>query len=140
MTKKESVWLLIRAAGVYFGYLMIVSIFSVIILLPSLIFAPPDLRKTQNTNSEIPVTQVPVTPINGTMPGEVQPKSAADEADENAASENVKNFLWNLVLSIIYGAVAFYLLRDGRLFYFLLMKEESAETKQAEPEVTTLNL
>lgn len=140
MTKKELVWLLIRAAGVYFGYLTIVSILSVITLLPALIFAPPDLRTAQNTNSGIPVTEIPASyNINGAIPGDAQPKVGAEQTDETA-SENVKNFLWNLVLSIIYGAVAFYLLRDGRLFYFLLMKEESAETKQAEPEVTTLNL
>ncbi len=137
MTKKESVWLIIRLAGVYFGYLMIISLFGVIALSPSVIFAPPDLKTAQKPTAEIPASEIQPIPygVNQTFPNDsVQTKSG------EAVSENVKNFLWYLFLSFIYGAVGFYLLRDGRLFYILLIKEDSIRTKESEPEVTTLNL
>ncbi len=140
MTKKELVWLLIRAAGVYFGYLMIVSIFSVVVLAPSLIFAPTDLKTAQRPNSEIPVTEVQPYNTSGIPGDNIQPRVNTGQTDDEAVSENVKNFLWSLFLGFIYGAIGFYLLRDGRLFYFLLIKEELTEARQAEPEVTTLNL
>lgn len=140
MTKRELVWLLIRLIGVYFGYLAIISLLSVIALLPALIFTPPDLKTTQKSNGEMPVSSVPLpSNIDETFPNNRQTRSSVADADETA-SENVKNFLWFLLLSFIYGAAGFYLLRDGRLFYVLLMREDSLKTKETEPEVTTLNL
>jgi hypothetical protein len=139
MTKRELVWLIIRLVGVYFGYLTIVSLFSVIWLLPALIFTPPDIKTTQKPGAEMPVQGAP-TGINEALPNSNRQTGNAAVNTEETASENVKNFLWNLLSSFIYGAVGFYLLRDGRLFFVLLMREDLPETKESEPEVTTLNL
>lgn len=143
MTKKESVWLIIKLVGVYFGYLTIISLFSIIALLPALLFAPPELKTGQRSNAEMPVTGVQPTPFNGSegFPNEtVQSKNNPKNTDDTTASESVENFLWFILLTTIYGTVGFYLLYDGRLFYALLMREEFIKTKQTEPEVTTLNL
>lgn len=143
MTKKELIWLIIRLSGVYFGYLAVVSLFSVIFLLPGLIFAPPELKTTQKTETEIPVTGVQPTPfnLNESFPSEnSQTKNSAANAGDKTDSEAVKKFLWYILLTAVYGAVSFYLLRDGRLFFWFLVREEVIKVKEPEPEVTTLNL
>lgn len=139
MTKRELVWLIIRFVGVYFGYLTIVSLFSVIALFPSVIFTPPDIKTTQKPGAQTPAS-VPPTGINEAFPNDNRQTGSTAVNTDEAASENVKDFLWSLLLSFIYGAVGFYLLRDGRLFYVLLMKEDLMRSKESEPEVTTLNL
>lgn len=91
----------------------------------------------------MPVTGVQPTPFNmneGFPNDAVQSKNDPKNTDDTAASETVENFLWFILLTIIYGVVGFYLLRDGRLFYALLMREELLTTREAEPQVTTLNL
>ena len=50
------------------------------------------------------------------------------------------SFLGELLLALIYGAIGFYFLRDGRLLFAVLMREDSEKKKKSEPEVTTLNL
>lgn len=141
MTKKEVVWLLIRMFGVYFAYLAIVSLFAVFAVLPSLIFTPV-INSPANANTQIPATKVQPVPFNGSsdLPNEPVPDTTSASVEPKENSEAVKTFLWYILLTFIYGAVGWYLLRDGRLFYFLLMREEVIKKSEPEPEVTSLNL
>jgi hypothetical protein len=141
MNKKEIVWLIIRLIGLYFAYLSIVSLFSVIGAAPALVFMPPALDEASNANTAVTNTRVQTLPYNvnpmGGPPPQTNTETAAGDKDR---SEIVKTFLWYIFVTAIYGAVGWYLLRDGRLFYALLMREDLIKKREADPEVTTLNL
>ena len=140
MIKKEVVWLIIRLIGLYFAYLTIISLFGLIGSTPSLIFMPPPLDSAPNSSPATSNTRIQTIPYDPNPTVEPLPKTNADRGNDKDRSETVKLFLWYILLTIVYGAIGFYLLRDGRLFYALLMREESIRTKEVEPEVTTLNL
>lgn len=141
MNKKEIVWLIIRLIGLYFAYLSIVSLFSVIGTAPSLIFMPPALNSASNANTAVANTRVQTLPYNVNPIGGPSPQTNSETAaSDNNRSEIIKIFLWYIFLTAIYGAVGWYLLRDGRLFYAFLMREDLIKKREAEPEVTTLNL
>lgn len=141
MNKKELVWLITRLTGTYFAYLTIVSLFTVIGAVPALIFMPPELESAPNANTTVANTRVQALPFNANPMGESSPPTKTETAQtDKESSETVKLFLWYIFLTAIYGAVGWYLLRDGRLFYLLLMREDSIRKKETEPEVTTLNL
>lgn len=142
MNKKEIVWLIIRVIGLYFAYLTLVSLFSLVGSAPALIFMPPALDAASNANTVVANTRVQTLPFNTNPIGEQPPPQIKTEAaaSDKDRSEIIKTFLWYIFLTAIYGAVGWYLLRDGRLFYALLMREDLIEKREAEPEVTTLNL
>ena len=141
MNKKEIVWLIIRLIGLYFAYLTIVSLLSVISAAPALIFMPPGLDTASNANTAVANTRVQTLPYNTNPIGEFPPQTKTETAaTDKDRSEIVKTFLWYIFLTAIYGAVGWYLLRDGRLFYALLIREDLTKKREAEPEVTTLNL
>jgi hypothetical protein len=50
------------------------------------------------------------------------------------------SFLGGLFLALIYGGLGFYFLRDGRVLFALLMREDSDKPDKKESEVTSLNL
>lgn len=131
---------MIRLAGVYCAFLAVVTFFSMIGSGWGVIFAPPKLDvPNANANRAVPF------PAGQTAPFDANTNSAAP-ADDNLTPEDaarrqaVIDWLWLVLLTFIYGGTAFYLLRDGRLFYALLMREDPLKTKEPEPEVTTLNL
>ncbi len=141
MIKSEVVWLIIRLIGLYFAYLTIISLVGLIGSAPALIFMPPALDSAPSSNTAIPNTRIQPAPYNVNPAVEPLSKNNAQTAaNDKDRSETVKIFLWYILLTAIYGVVGWYLLRDGRLFYALLMREEVIKTSKAEPEVTTLNL
>jgi hypothetical protein len=141
MIKSEVVWLIIRLIGLYFAYLTIISLFGLIGSAPALIFMPPALGSVPNSNTAIPNTRIQALPYNANPIAEPLSKNNAETTrNDKDQSENVKIFLWYILLTAVYGVVGWYLLRDGKLFYALLMREELIKTSKAESEVTTLNL
>lgn len=149
MTKREVVWLLIRLAGVFFAYLTVVTLFTVVTSGWGTIFAPPKIdAPTANGNraSAMPGIQ-PATPYDpgfGANPNQIAtPAPAVAEPvkpEDKAKREAVMTVLGGILLVLIYGGLSFYFLRDGRILYMLLMREDSDKPKNSEPEVTTLNL
>src|SRR5207253_1462959 len=85
----------------------------------------------------------PISPngnYNATETAENKEKSG-DSITDKFKGENVTTFAWFLLLTAIYGAAAWYLLRDGRLLYGMLNREKPDESlKGKEAEVTSLNL
>ena len=149
MNKYQVVWLIIRLAGVYFAYLTLVTFLGLVGSIPAL-FTLPKIDSTSPKNANIstapqnPTLRVqPVTPninANSSETTENGGKSAEGITDK-FKGDNVKTFAWFLVLTAIYGAAAWYLLRDGRILYAVLNREEpQGLTKEKEAEVTTLNL
>lgn len=145
MTKRELIWLLIRLAGVYFAYLALITLFTVITSGWSVIFAPPKLDVPE-ANGNRPATTIPgivqPAPFDPNNPAAVPaPNSAQPEkAGDKARREGVMKIVGGLILALIYGGLGFYFLRDGRILFALLMREDDEKKKPSEPEVTTLNL
>lgn len=147
MNKYQAIWLLIRLAGVYFAYLALIAFFGLVGSVPALFTLPKIDADNKNANVAVntnPTLRVqPISPnINYNAPEAVENNGKpADSITDKFKGENVKDFLWFLVLTAIYGAAAWYLLRDGRILYGVLNREEPhGLVKEKEAEVTSLNL
>jgi hypothetical protein len=153
MNKHQVVWLIVRLAGVYFAYLALISLFGLIGAVPALFTLPKIDAGPKNANVSTapnPTIRVqPIPPIDNYNANFNAPEGAAASGDatknealtEKFTGENVKTFVWFLALTALYGAAAWYLLRDGRLLYEVLGREEPHDlAREREAEVTTLNL
>jgi len=149
MNKYQVIWLIIRLVGVYFAYLTLVTFLGLVGSIPAL-FTLPKIDATSPKSANVstmpqnPTLRVqPVSPnINSNVPDGMENKEKAEEGiTDKFKGENVKTFAWFLVLTAIYGAAAWYLLRDGRILYAALNREEPhGLEKEKAAEVTTLNL
>ncbi len=147
MNKSQVIWLIIRLFGVYLAYLALFSFFSLVGSIPAL-FTLPKLdapNKNANVSSPMPMRPTQISPNGfGVNEDPTQPKTE-DKNEESITAkfkgENVTNFLWFLIVTALYGALAWYLLRDGRILFAVLNRErDDGPTIEREPEVTTLNL
>lgn len=129
------------------SYLTLLSFLSLLGSVPAL-FTLPKLdvnNKNANvpTNSNPPIRVSPVSPDGNfkTNENHVNDKSDEDSITAKFTGENVKNFAWFLFLTAVYGIASWYLLRDGRILFEVLNREEPhGLEREKEPEVTTLNL
>lgn len=136
MNKREIVWLIVRLIGVYFAYLAVVSVFTVV----GSISAFYSLN-AESAKPEIDVT-TKVAPA-GIPPGRVEnepkPSVKNDPLAEKAKSEAFKLLLLNILLTGLYGGVGFYLITKGSLLFNLLDREDAAH-RSKESSVTTIKL
>ena len=145
MNKYQVIWLIIRLAGVYFAFLTLVTFLGLLGSIPALFTLPKIDAGSKNTNINAPQNPTlrvqPITPnINGGAPDGAENKPGESVTDK-FKGDNVTNFLWFLMMTAVYGAAAWYLLRDGRILYAVLNREEPhGIVKEKEAEVTTLNL
>lgn len=147
MNKYQVIWLLIRLAGVYFAYLALIAFFGLVGSIPALFTLPKIDADNKNANVAVntnPTLRVqPISPnINYNAPEAVENSGKPEDSiTAKFRGENVKDFLWFLVLTAIYGAAAWYLLKDGRILYGVLNREEPhGLVREKEAEVTSLNL
>jgi hypothetical protein len=148
MNKQQVVWLIVRMVGVYFAYLTLVSMLGLVGAIPALFTLPKIDANPKNANVSVnsnPTFRVqPISPNEsyGTNQNiENTDKPNEDSITTKFKGENVKNFAWFLVLTAFYGAAAWYLLRDGRILFDALIREEpDSANREKSPEVTTLNL
>ena len=127
MNKREVVWLIVKLIGTYFFYLAFVSLFSLISSVSALYSLSSEPTSAAKTDTNISVS--PITAPDG-FPTR-QPNSAVkniekpvmDAASKKIRDEAVKDILWYVFLTAFYGAIAFYLIRDGRLLFALLSRE-----------------
>jgi hypothetical protein len=148
MNKYQVVWLIIRLVGVYFAYLALITFFGLVGSIPALFTLPKiDAVNPKNANvstmPQNPTFRVqPVSPnLNANVPDGAGNEKTDEGITDKFKGENFKTFAWFLVLTAIYGAAAWYFLRDGRVLYAVLNREEpDASIKEKEAEVTTLNL
>lgn len=153
MTKKQVVWLIIKLVGVCFIYSTIIA---VLVLIGSIyayiqIPAPPRFGKTENSSVNVQ-TISPGFP-NPTQNNPATTKPEVETPVEKAKNDALKELLWNLFLTVIYGALGWYLIRDGRFFFAILNREEPFDasgkpvesdsfplSRKKENVVTSLNL
>ena len=147
MNKYQVVWLIIRLAGVYFAYLTLAAFFGLLGAVPALFTLPKIDTEKKNANIAVntnPTYRVqPISPNannNGNEAADPNQKTE-DSITAKFKGDNVTNFLWFLILTALYGAAAWYLLKDGRILYGVLSREEpQGLKKEKEAEVTSLNL
>lgn len=149
MNKYQVVWLLIRLAGVYFAYLTLLTFLGLVGSIPALFTLPKIDVNSKNANVAVnsnPAFKVqPISP-NGNYGAPETVETSKEKTDENITDkfkgDNVKNFVWFLFFTAIYGAAAWYLLKDGKILYDVLNREAPDKSlKQGkEAEVTSLNL
>jgi hypothetical protein len=147
MNKYQVIWLIIRLVGVYFAYLALIAFFGLVGAVPALFTLPKIDANPKNANVAVntnPTLRVqPISPnINYNAPETAENDAKAnDSISAKFKGGNVTNFLWFLILTALYGAAAWYLLRDGRLLYGVLNREEPhGLVKEKQAEVTSLNL
>lgn len=154
MTKKQVVWLIIKLVGVYFVYSTIIA---VLVLISSIyayiqIPSPPRFGKAENPSANVQ-TISPGFPSNPTQNNPATTKPEVETPAEKAKNDALKELLWNLFLTVIYGAVCWYLIRDGRFLFAILNREEPYDasgkpvesdsfplSRKKEAVVTSLNL
>jgi hypothetical protein len=159
MTKKNVVWLITKLIGVLFAYWTVVAVFVLIssiytyISLPS----PPRFSKSETPATNVQTTSpgFPNNPAinNPAVNNPAVPKTETETPVEKAKNDALKNLLWNLLLTVIYGLVAWYLIRDGRFLFAVLNREEPYDetgkpiesdsfplSRKKEEVVTSLNL
>lgn len=155
MTKKQVVWLIIKLIGVYIVYSAIVALFVLIASIYAYVQlpAPPRFGKTDGPAANVQ-TISPGMPVNPTtMSTPPTTKTEIETPAEKAKNDALKELLWNLFLTVIYGLAGWYLIRDGRFLYAILNREAPFDESGAPAEsdsfplsrkkdnvVTTLNL
>jgi hypothetical protein len=149
MNKYQVIWLLIRLVGAYFAYLTLLAVLGLLGSIPAL-FTLPKIDATSPKNANVstisqnpPIRVQPISPgINSNTSDGMENGGKIDEGiTDKFKGENVKTFVWFLILTAIYGAAAWYLLKDGRILYGILNREEPhGLIKEKEAEVTQLNL
>ena len=147
MNKYQVVWLLIRLAGVYFAYLTLLTFLGLVGSIPALFTLPKIDVNPKNANVAVnsnPAFKVqPISPNGNYGAPETTETNKTDEnITDKFKGDNVKNFVWFLFFTAIYGAAAWYLLKDGKILYDVLNCEapDNSLKKVKEAEVTSLNL
>ena len=105
MTKESLIWLVIRSAGLVFGYL---AIMQVITFVTTYLTLSQTMAMANTQKSILADYQVPAL------------TTLADRASNMAALVLVGQFLY----VVIYGVIAGYLLRGGKLVFDILNVEE----------------
>lgn len=150
MNKRQTVWLITRLIGVYFGYWAIVSLLSLV----GAIYAYTSLPSPNNTTSKPQQTiQVNGISIPTTAPKANQSPNTpgVENPADKAKSDALKEVLWQFFFTAIYGGIGFYLIRNGKLLFSTLIREDltddaeeiistSSPAKPKEQTVTTLDL
>lgn len=151
MTKRHIVWLIIKLIGVYFAYSAIVAAPGVIssIYAYASLPSPPRFGKAETANATVNIQ--PVFPNPNSANTSTRPE--IETPAEKAKNEALKLFVWNLLATIFYGLIGWYLIRDGRFLYAILSREDPSGasddagdaasysvSKKKEEVVTSLNL
>ena len=141
MNKREVVWLIVKLIGVYFIYLAFVSAFSLVSSVSNLYSVSSQISETRIDAD--PVTNVMVVPENfpsrqPTYTSKTAEKSAPNSVSKKLADELFKILLWYVLLTGLYSAVGFYLIRDGQILFALLNRE--AKSKSKPEEINSLGL
>jgi hypothetical protein len=148
MNKTQVIWLIIRLIGVYVLYLGVLSFFSLAGSVPGLYTLPKLEAPNKNANVTNPnvIRPVPIPQTGANDQSGAEPTPTAGKSDEDSITakfkgKNFTNFLYYLIVTAIYGVLAWYLIRDGRILFAVLNRErQSGPENEREPEVTTLNL
>lgn len=135
--KQQLAWFLIRAIGVYFAYCAIVSLVPLGSSIPDLFSVPKIDRSVQ---SQVPVDPAKPMPRFGQPAPTPEITKEEQELDKAFRIQAFKSFLWSLGASLFYIFAAWYLIRDGRVVFDVLNREQPFGLDDQKEEVTTLNL
>lgn len=137
MNKREVVWLIVKLIGTYFVYLAFVSFFSLIGSISVLYSLSSEPTSSTKPDANISVSPIATTP-DGFPSRQSSPvsknteKPVLDAASKKVRDDAVKNLLLYIFLTAFYGAIGFYLIRDGRVLSAVLNREGkvASDTKE----------
>lgn len=148
MNKREVVWLIVKLIGTYFLYSAVVAFFALLGSISNLYsLSAADgatVNKTDANVSSISPVAAPegipmmTTPTPARQPGRAAEKPV-DPATRRARDEAVEDLLWYIFLTAVYGALAFYLIRDGRVLFWMLNRE-GKRIVEKEAEISSLGI
>lgn len=125
MNKRQTVWLITRLIGVYFAYWAIVSILSLVGAIYAYTSLPspnnPTAKQSQQT-IQVNGISIPTTAPRGNQANPNTP-SVETPADK-AKSDALKEVLWQFFLTVVYGGIGFYLIRNGKMLFATLIRED----------------
>lgn len=144
MNKRQTVWLIVRFIGICFIFFAIVTLFGGI----SEYFSSGSAGSATKLNTNTARPQIPTPQIvNPALP---VAKSESEKADDKLKSDALKGLFWQIFLALIYGGIGFYLIRNGKILFTTLIREDSmdeteeiissAPATSKEKTVTTLDL
>lgn len=130
MNKRQTVWLIVRLIGVYFCYWGIVSLLSLV----GAIYVYVSLPSPNTPANKSPQTiQVNGISIPTTAPKANQSATTATGTEnpaDKAKSDALKEVLWQFFLTLIYGGLGFYLIRNGNHLFAILNREDFFEKRE----------
>lgn len=142
MNKPQTVWLMIRLIGVYFAYSAIIAALGLISATYGYL-SPTSTSTAINSNTSVSANRASVATPRPQTPGIPTPKTPeereAEKAAEKLKSEAGKEVLWQFFLTAIYGAVGFYLIRNGKHLFVILNREELMEESNEYSASTSLS-
>ena len=150
MNKRQTVWLIVRLIGVYFGYWAIVTFLSLVGAIYAYVSLPAATNPTSKQQQTIQVNgiSIPTTAPRANQSATTTP--GAENPADKAKSDALKEVLWQFFLTVIYGGIGFYLIRNGKILFSTLKREELTDetdetdsvspAKPKEKVVTTLDL
>jgi hypothetical protein len=131
MNKREVVWLIVRLMGVYFAYLAVISVFTLVGSVSMLYSLSSDGTAVTKAEPE----------FNRAVPNAVPPPSKVETPAEKAKNEAFKAMLLNIFLTALYAGVSFYLIAKGTILFNILNKEQEPTSQRVkESTVTTIKL
>lgn len=121
MNKRQTVWLIVRFIGVCFIFWAILSLFGAF----SDYFSSGSASSATNSNTNTVRVQAPTPQIvNPALP---VPKSENQKAEDKAKSDALKTLAWQIFIALIYGGIGFYLIRNGKILFTTLIREDSMD-------------
>ncbi len=124
MNKRQTVWLITRLIGVYFAYWAIVSILSLVGAIYAYTSLPSPNNPTAKQQQTIQVNGIslPTTAPRGNQANPNTPN--VETPADKAKSDALKEVLWHFFLTVIYGGIGFYLIRNGKMLFSTLIRED----------------
>ena len=126
MNKREVVWLIVKLIGVYVAYLAIISAFSLISSVSTVYSVSSELSSTKSDagSTPSPVIAPENFPAKPPVSANKTNEKPLDASQKKLADDAIKSVLFYIFLTALYGALGFYLIKDGRILFMLLNREE----------------
>ncbi len=147
MNKREVVWLIVKLIGTYFLYSAVVAFFGLIGAISALYSLPSDSSSASKTDTNVSAVSPIAAPDGFPMATPMKQPNAAnktvekplDPAMKKLRDEAIKNLLLSIFLTALYGAIGFYLIRDGRVLFWILNRE-SVVAAERKKEINSLGI
>ena len=139
MNKREVIWLIVKLVGLYFVFSAIFALFNLVDAATNLTTLPSS-KTTPETVSPAPADANSFPGLTQQPGPQTRPTRAADPVADAAKTAAVKVLLGFFFMTVLYGGIGYYLIRDGGFLYNILAREGQGDPSVRSPDVVTLDL